>query len=129
MNMLEETGHHDVFMLWTSEQGAEFSFGKDTLFDNGMKLAVIARWPGRIVPGTVCDEIIQHIVFLPTMVDAAGGTPPDNVDGKSFVPLLQGKTIQNHAFGYGCFGVQRTVRTKKYKYVRQQRAVRSAAGF
>lgn len=118
MHMLEETGHSDALFLWTSEQGAETPFGKGTLFDNGMKLAVIARWPGVAKPGTVCDEIIQHIDFLPTMVDAAGGTPPDNADGQSFVPMLKGERIRNHPFGYGCYGDQRAVRTKKYKYIR-----------
>lgn len=118
MQMLEETGLEDALLLWTSEQGAEFPFGKASLFDNGMKLSVIARWPGVVKPGTVCDEIIQHIDFLPTLVDAAGGTPPANVDGKSFVPMLKGEHIENHPFGYGCFGDQRAVRTKKYKYIR-----------
>jgi uncharacterized sulfatase len=118
LKLLEETGREDALVLWTSEQGAEVPFGKGTLFDNGMKLAVIARWPGRIKPGAVCDEIIQHIDFLPTLVDAAGGRPQPDWDGKSFLPMLEGKTVQNHAFAYGCYGDQRAVRTKRFKYIR-----------
>jgi len=115
--MLEETGHADALVLFTSEQGAEVPFGKATLFDNGMKLAVIARWPGVVKPGTVCDEIVQHIDFLPTMVDAAGGTPPDNANGRSFVAMLKGEDVQSHPFAYGCYEDYRAVRTKKYKYI------------
>jgi uncharacterized sulfatase len=118
MQMLKDTGNDGALLLWTSEQGAEFPFGKGTLFDNGMKLAVIARWPGHIKPGTVSDEFIQHIDFLPTIVDAAGGTPPENVDGKSFVPILEGNSVRNHEFAYGSYGDQRAVRTRQYKYIR-----------
>lgn len=118
LKMLEETGNSNVLFLWTSEQGAEVPFGKGTLFDNGMKLAVIARWPGHVKPNSVCDEIIQHIDFLPTIVDAAGGPKQPNWDGKSFISLLEGKSVQNHPFAYGCFEDKRAVRTKQYKYIR-----------
>ena len=84
LKLLEETGREDALVLWTSEQGAEVPFGKGTLFDNGMKLAVIARWPGRIKPASVCDEIIQHIDFLPTLVDAAGGRPRTRLGRQEF---------------------------------------------
>lgn len=119
LKILEETGRaEDTLVLWTSEQGAETPFGKGTLYDHGMKLAVIARWPGRVEPGTVCDEIIQHIDFLPTIVDAAGGPERPNWDGKSFLPMLEGETLQNHEFGYGCYGDKRAIRTKQFKYIR-----------
>ena len=88
LKLLEETGREDALVLWTSEQGAEVPFGKGTLFDNGMKLAVIARWPGRIKPGAVCDEIIQHIDLLPTLVDAGRWWHVDRVHDE---PLAVGQ--------------------------------------
>jgi N-sulfoglucosamine sulfohydrolase len=116
--LLADTGQTNALVLFTSEQGAEVPFGKGTLFDHGMKLAVLARWPGHVPPGSVCDAIIQHIDFLPTLVAVAGGKPPADVDGKSFLPLLTGRAIQNHDFAYGSYGDQRAVRTKKFKYIR-----------
>lgn len=119
MALLDDTGRtDDTLFLWTSEQGAEMPFGKGTLFDNGMKLGVITRWPGHVEPGAVCDEIIQHVDFLPTMVDAAGGARREEWDGKSFLPMLEGEAVPNHEFAYGCYGSERAVRTKEFKYIR-----------
>ncbi len=118
LKLLEESGHANALVLFTSEQGSEFPFGKGTLFDHGMKLAVVARWPGRVKPGGVCDAIIQHIDFPATLVDAAGGAPDPGWDGKSFVPMLEGRVVENHEFAYGCYADQRAIRTKRFKYIR-----------
>jgi len=64
--------------------------GKQTLYEGGLRVPLIVRWPGRVRPGSVSDvPVISHDLF-PTLVEAAGLEPsvPD-LDGLSLLPLLQ----------------------------------------
>jgi arylsulfatase A-like enzyme len=65
--------------------------GKGSLYEGGVRVPLIVRWPGVTEPGSVCDEPVQHVDFYPTFLEITGGTtPPDHViDGQSFVPLLK----------------------------------------
>src|SRR5205807_2242020 len=48
-------------------------------------------WPGVVKPGSVCDRMILNVDFAPTFLAAAGLPAPADVQGRSFVPLLQGR--------------------------------------
>ncbi len=65
--------------------------GKGMLYEGGVRVPLIVRWPGVVAPGSVCDEPVQHVDFYPTFLDIAGAEPaPDHVlDGRSFAPLLR----------------------------------------
>ena len=52
----------------------------------------IARWPGVIEPNTTTDAMISLADIVPTVVEAAGGTPSEDIDGRSFLNVLTGKT-------------------------------------
>lgn len=67
--------------------------GKGTTTAAGMHVPLIANWPGRVVNGTVCGDLVDSTDFLPTLLEAAGVTiPPDlNLDGRSFFPQLIGQ--------------------------------------
>jgi len=117
-----------TLVVVVSEQGSSFPFGKWTCYDTGLQSACIARWPGKIAPGTVSDALIEYVDVLPTFVDAAGGTPDEVLDGKSLVPLLLGQTAEHkqHVFGEMTtrgiingsehFGI-RSVRSRQFKYI------------
>jgi arylsulfatase A-like enzyme len=64
--------------------------GKGMLYEGGVRVPWIARWPGRIKPGTTCDEPILSVDLYPTLLDLAGGKAPSNypLDGVSFTKLL-----------------------------------------
>ena len=66
---------------------------KATVHEGGIRSPFFVRWPGRLLPGTVSDRIAAHIDLLPTLADAAGASVPAraNVDGRSLLPLLEGK--------------------------------------
>lgn len=51
---------------------------------------MIVRWPGHTRPGTAIDENVIIEDFYPTILEMAGITPPDTIDGRSFVPLIEG---------------------------------------
>lgn len=71
--------------------------GKSQLTDAGTHVPLIASWPGKIKPGTVIDDLIDFTDFVPTVVDAAGGTLPSGLpfDGRSFLPRLIGGDYQS----------------------------------
>jgi len=64
--------------------------GKGMLYEGGIRVPFIFRWPGVIPPGLVCHHPIHSVDFFPTFLELAGIQPPDNypLDGRSIVPLL-----------------------------------------
>lgn len=95
--------------------------GKSSLFtQDGVGIPLIARWPGRIRPGSTCDELIQNVDWVPTVFELAGLAKPDGyrIDGRSFAPLLEsrrGAPLRDHV--YLEMGHARGVATKDWKYI------------
>ena len=82
------------------ERGQEFSnaplrAGKGTLYEGGVRVPCLVRWPGVIAPGRVEDAPVHVTDFLPTLLAAAGATAPADhpVDGRDLGPLLRGGTV------------------------------------
>jgi len=119
---------NNTLVIVVSEQGSSFPFAKWTCYDTGLQSAFIARWPGRIKPGTVSDAMIEYLDVLPTYIEAAGGKPPAVLDGKSLLPVLFGRATEHKQYVFGemttrgiinapkHFGI-RSIRSRKYKYV------------
>ena len=65
---------------------------KGTLYEGGIRVPAIVRWPGVVEPGSTCSVPVTTVDFLPTMLDAANVTTvsPLKVDGISLIPLLKG---------------------------------------
>lgn len=121
LEMIESSGLAErTLVVFSSEHGAEFPRGKHTLYDLGIKTALLARWPGRVEPGSTCAAIVQSVDLLPTFVALAGGKPESNWDGKSIAPLLRGEGVVNHEYAYGVNAetVSRSVRDTRWKYIR-----------
>ncbi|MHC4088430.1 MAG: sulfatase family protein [Planctomycetota bacterium] len=127
--LLEKHGLADnTLVIVVSEQGSSFPFGKWTCYDTGLQSAFIARWPGKIKPGTVNDALIEYVDVLPTYIEAAGDTPPSELDGKSLMPVLLGKAKEHKEYVFGemttrgiingseHFGI-RSIRSRRFKYV------------
>ncbi len=68
--------------------------GKGTCYEGGIRVPWIVRWPGRVAAGETCDVPVHTVDIYPTLLEIAGGTPPDGQiwDGESLAPLLQGGT-------------------------------------
>ena len=68
--------------------------GKGSTWEGGMREPTLARWPGKIAPGSVCDAVAGTIDLLPTAVALAGGNLPASpvIDGRDISSLLLGKT-------------------------------------
>jgi len=66
--------------------------GKGMLYEGGIRVPYIFRWPGKIPAGTVCDQPINSVDLYPTLLEAAGAEPPASypLDGVSYFKLLTG---------------------------------------
>jgi len=119
----------NTLVIVLSEQGNSFPFAKWTCYDVGLASACIARWPGKVKPGSVSDALIEYVDVTPTFLEAAGVERPEVLDGRSFVPVLTGRatTHKTHVFGLQTtrginagsdhYGI-RSVRDARYRYVR-----------
>ena len=129
LGLLDKHGFsNNTLAIVVSEQGSSFPFAKWTCYDTGLQSAFVARWPGRIKPVTVSDAMIEYLDVLPTYIEAAGGTPPAALDGKSLLPVLFGKTKEHKQYVFGemttrgvinapeHFGI-RSIRSREFKYV------------
>ncbi len=64
---------------------------KGTLYEGGIRVPAIARWPDHVPAGRVSDEVWSFWDFLPTAAELANLSPPDHIDGRSFLPALLGE--------------------------------------
>ena len=65
--------------------------GKGMLYEGGVRVPLVVRWPGVVAPGRQCGEPVMGIDFYPTLLEIAGAAKPDGqiLDGRSIVPLLR----------------------------------------
>ena len=95
---------------------------KRDLYEGGIRVPLIVRWPGQIKPGTVNDQPWAFWDFLPTAAEIAGAKVPEKLDGISMLPTLLGQPQTNqHDFLYWEFherGFQQAVRMGDWKAVR-----------
>lgn len=79
-----------------------FSGLKRSLTDGGIRVPLIARWPGKIKAGSVSNHVGYFGDVLPTLTEIAGAKPSTNQDGQSFVPTLLGRNNdqRKHEFLY-----------------------------
>lgn len=100
---------------------------KRQLYEGGVRVPLIASWPGVVPAGTVSDTLCGGWDFLPTLAEIAGAPRPPGIDGISFAPVLQGGSrAREHAFLYWDYGHVRAaflqaVRAGDWKAVRTSR--------
>ncbi|MEE4452951.1 sulfatase [Novosphingobium resinovorum] len=116
----------DTFLLFSSDQGTQWPFGKWNLYDAGIHVPLIVRWRGQVTPGSHTQAMVSWIDILPTLTEVAGGPPPTGIDGLSFAGALH---PGSHFAGRqeifathnndGDFNVYpaRSVRTQRWKYI------------
>lgn len=103
--------------------GEERGKGKGFLYEGGIRVPMIASWPGHIKAGSKTDLVSAQYDLLATLADLTGFVKPENTDGISFLPTLLGKDDQKeHDFLYWEFpgyGGQVAIRMGDWKLVRQ----------
>lgn len=117
-----EGGHNPNF--WDSN--GPFTGTKRSLYDGGIRVPLLARWPGKVEAGATSELISAHWDLLPTLCDLAGADVPSGVDGLSMKPALLGQSGQElHQYLYWEFyefGGKRALRFEQWKAVRNNLA-------
>jgi arylsulfatase A-like enzyme len=97
---------------------------KRDLYEGGIRVPMIVRWPGTIKPRRPSDQVWAFWDFLPTAAEIGMTKPPQRIDGISMLPALLGRAQTNqHDFLYWEFherGFQQAVRMGRWKAVRPQ---------
>jgi len=120
----------DTLFIYTSDQGANWPFEKWCLYDGGLRVPFIVRRPGKIARGGATDAMVSFADILPTIIDAAGGERPKDIDGLSFMGVLEGKSKTHRKVVFGTHtgndnggpGIAnhcpaRTIRTVAHRYI------------
>lgn len=116
----KEGGHDPVFF---NSSGPFRGFKRD-LYEGGIRAPLLARWPGKIKPGTISNHVSAHWDMLPTFCDLASIQSPPDTDGLSILPTLIGdqKKQRLHEYLYWEFyerGGKRSVRFGDWKAVQK----------
>jgi arylsulfatase A-like enzyme len=94
------------------------------MYEGGIRTPAIARWPGKIRPGVVSDQVWVFWDFLPTMAELTGQPTPVGLDGISILPVLLGSPAMPHPPLYWEFhqrGFDQGARIGDWKAVRHGR--------
>ncbi len=102
---------------------SERGWGKGNLNEGGIRVPMIAHWPGKIKKGSETKLLSAQYDVVPTLCEIIGTTPPPDIDGISFLPTLLGQDKQKkHDFLYWefpAYGGQQAVRMGKWKGLRK----------
>ena len=121
LQRLEEDGlAENTVVVFMGDHGRCMPRGKQFLYDGGVRVPLIIRWPGRIEPGTVSEEMISAIDVTASVLQMATGEVPEHVHGR---PFLEPSTPERD-FIYAARGKMdrthdsmRAVRSADFKYI------------
>ena len=86
----------DTIVMYSSDQGFYLGehgwFDKRFMYEESFRTPLLVRWPGVVKPGVRNSDLVQNIDFAETFLDIAGAPIPGDMQGKSLVPLMKGKT-------------------------------------
>jgi len=142
VKQLKDLGLYEkTLIMFTSDNGAGIGGGSDaawfdsarpfrsersrikgTVYEGGIRVPMIATWPGKIKAGSKTDHPSVFYDVLPTLCQLADVTPPEDRDGLSFLPTLLGQNQVRHNFLYWEFpsyGGQQAVRVGEWKAMRR----------
>ena len=131
LDYLEENGlTKNTIIIYASDQGFFLGehgwFDKRFPFEEALRMPFIMSYPKKIEPGTSSKALLGNHEILPTLLDFAGVTPPDRVQGRSFRKIAEGGTppewtksfyYRYYETTFWCDVQMEAVRTEKYKLI------------
>ncbi|MDZ4799589.1 MAG: sulfatase [Bryobacteraceae bacterium] len=135
LKVLDQRGLRDnTIVFFAGDNGMAFPKGKGSLYDRGLNVPMMMRWPGVIRPGSKSEELVSGEDVAPTLLDAVGIKPAPEMSGRSYLRLLKGEQYEHRKFIYGArlyhgsapmtdttkantFDLSRCVRSKRYKLI------------
>ncbi|MFK7767918.1 MAG: sulfatase [Mariniblastus sp.] len=130
MDYLKESGlDKNTIVVYSSDQGFYVGdhgwYDKRWMYEESLTMPLIVKWPGVTKPGSVNRNLVQNLDYAETFLEMAGAKVPDDMQGRSLVPLLEGKVIKDwrksiyyHFYEYPSVHMvprHNGVRTERYK--------------
>ena len=96
LSYLDENGLADnTIVIYSSDQGFYLGehgwYDKRWMFEESFQMPFVIRWPGTVAPGSRSKQLIQNIDYAPTFLELAGIESPEDIQGRSLLPLLKGE--------------------------------------
>ncbi|MCI0357183.1 MAG: sulfatase [Planctomycetaceae bacterium] len=126
LKQLEDDGlaENTVVFFW-GDHGRGLPRHKRWIYDSGVHVPLVVRWPGNLQPGSVSDELVAFVDFAPTLLSLAGVEIPLHLQGQAF---LGAKKAKPREYIYAArdrmdetLDIIRAVRDKRWKYIRNYR--------
>ncbi len=132
MDYLEENGlAENTLVVYNSDQGFYLGehgwFDKRFMYEESFRTPLIMRWPAVINPGTESEDLVQNLDIAETLLEAAGVTPPEDMQGESLLPILKGEEfdagregLYYHYYEYPSVHMVKRhygIRTDRYKLI------------
>lgn len=124
MKALKESGLDDnTMVIFTTDHGIAFPRMKCSLYDTGIGVSLMIKYPENKLKGKVTDALVSHVDIVPTIFELCGIKTEDYFQGVSLLPLMEGKTnkVQDQIFAEVSYHVayepMRCVRTERYKLI------------
>src|SRR3990172_7060780 len=123
----------DTIVFFFSAHGVGLPRAKRWLYDSGIRVPLMVRWPGRIKPAGVERRLVSVVDFAPTVLSLAGVTIPDHLQGKAF---RGDRAAEPRCYVYAArdrmderYDLIRAVRDGRYKYIRNYEPQRPYAQY
>ena len=133
MATLEELGlDENTVVIYSSDQGFYIGdhgwYDKRWMYEESLKMPLVIKWPGVTKPGSVNTELVQNLDYASTFLDIANARIPNDLQGQSLIPLLQGtqegdfrEAIYYHYYEYPSVHMvprHYGIRTDRYKLMK-----------
>jgi arylsulfatase A-like enzyme len=123
---LDELGlRENTLFIYTTDHGEAYPRAKCTLYDPGIKTLLLMSWVGSDIfqRNKVFNQLVSNIDLLPTILDIIGAEIPQNIEGRSYLPLLKGEKdiLRTEIFSEKTFHEYydpiRSIRTEDFKFI------------
>ncbi len=114
----------NTFVLFISDNGRPFPRCKTTVYDSGIKTPLVIRWPNKVKPNTICNNLVSTIDIAPTVVELAGTKSSPTFQGRSFAKMLTNPKAKTRDYIFAEHNWHdyqahdRAVRSKDFLYIR-----------
>lgn len=125
---LSDSGHaENTLVIYIGDHGAQFSRGKCSVYEGGLRIPMIVRWPNHHESGLKRDELVSTLDLMPTVIQAAGIDSGRELPGRPLQALLLGEPTpdswRKHIVGIttgaapALFYFQQSIRNQRYKLI------------
>lgn len=124
LDQLEEDGLlENTIIVWYSDHGGPLPRQKRLLYDSGLKVPMIIRYPGKLRAGDQDDRLISFVDLAPTLLSMAGIKVPGWMDGRAFEGTYKCKEERGYIHAAAdrfdeSYDMIRAVRDKRFKYLK-----------